>query len=65
MALIKNNIKEFRKASGLSQEALADLADTRRETINRIEKGTFDPTLYLALKISYVLNHTVEEIFML
>jgi putative transcriptional regulator len=63
MAVIKNRIREIRKELGLSQESLANMADTRRETINRIEKGNFDPTLYLAFKIAAALDRSIEEIF--
>jgi putative transcriptional regulator len=63
MAVIKNRIREIRKEFGLSQESLANMADTRRETINRIEKGNFDPTLYLAFKIAAALDRSIEEIF--
>lgn len=63
---IQNHLKLHRlKAGDLTQEELADKVGTTRQTILSIEKGRFSPSVGLALRISQVLNATVEELFVL
>ena len=45
------------------QGELAELVGVRRETIIRLEKGLYNPSLKLAMDIAKVFNTTVEEIF--
>lgn len=56
-------IKEYRTARGISQQELANLVEVRRETIIRLEKGEYNPSLQLAMDIAGVFGVTVEEIF--
>lgn len=56
-------IKEYRTASGLSQQELATLVDVRRETIIRLEKGEYNPSLQLAMDIASVFHVAVEKLF--
>ena len=60
---MKNNIKELRKTAKLSQEELARLCKVSRQTINAIENDKYDPTLQLAFDIAFVLDTTVDELF--
>ena len=60
-----NNLAEFRKRAGLTQEDLSIKAEVSRKSINAIEKGIYVPSTVLALKISKTLNCTVEELFQL
>ncbi len=63
---LKNNIKLGRvKADDITQQRLADLVGCSRQTINSIEKGKFNPSIELVLKISKALKLPVEEIFYL
>lgn len=63
---LKNNIKLARVKTGdITQQQLADLVSCSRQTINSIEKGKFNPSIELVLKISKALNTPVEEIFYL
>lgn len=63
---LKNNIKLGRvKAEDITQQQLADKVSCSRQTINSIEKGKFNPSIELVLKISKALNLRVEEIFYL
>jgi len=41
------------------------LVGVTRKTINTVEKGKYIPSTYLALKLSKVLDVSVEEIFQL
>ncbi len=61
--VLKNNLKNIRQQVGLSQEELAGLVSTTRQTIIAIEKAQFNPSTKLALLISLVLDKKVEEIF--
>ena len=60
-----NNVKHYREAKGLTQEALAKLADVSRQTIISIEKGYYIPTTVLALKLQSILKVKFEELFVL
>lgn len=63
---LKNDLKKFRVACGLSQTELAFKVGTSQNTISAIETGTYKSTsLLLALKIAHVLGYKVEDIFYL
>ena len=61
--VLKNNIKEERVKQGFSQEELARMVGTTRQTIISIEKGTFSPTAKLALLLCVALNKKFEDLF--
>ena len=62
---LNNHLKERRIAKGLSQEELAKLIGTTRQTIISIEKKQFTPTTKLALLLSVALDCKVEDLFYL
>lgn len=45
-------LKTFRQQKGLTQEQLAALVGVRRETIMRLEKAQYNPSLKLAVDLS-------------
>ena len=47
----------------LTQEQLAEKVGVRRETIMRLEKAQYNPSLKLAVDISRVVEASIEEIF--
>ena len=61
--MVKNRLKVFRVMKDLTQEELAELVGVSRQTIIAVEKGKYNPSVYLALKLARVLDTTVEEIF--
>ena len=61
---LKTNIHSLRREKNISQQELADSVDCRRETIGRVENGTYNPSLQLAMKIAKVFDKPVEDIFM-
>lgn len=63
MPLLKTKIREYRQDKGLKQEELAEMVGVRRETISRLEKGQYNPSLKLAMDIAKVFDKMVEEIF--
>ena len=60
-----NKLKETRVAKKLSQEELARLVGTTRQTIISIEKKQFNPTTKLAILLSIALDCKVEDLFYL
>ena len=56
-------LRELRKEKELTQEQLAEKVGVRRETIMRLEKAQYNPSLKLAIDISRVLNAPIEDIF--
>ena len=62
---MKNSIKVERARLDMTQQDLADALDVSRQTINAIEKGKFNPSTILALKISNLFEKNVNEIFSL
>lgn len=60
---LTTKIKEYRAKTQMSQQELADSVDVRRETIIRLEKGEYNPSLQLAMDITEVFQTTVEELF--
>jgi len=63
MTKLKTKIKEYRQIAGLKQEDLGQLVGVRRETIHRLEKGIYNPSLKLAMDIAKVFDVTVEDLF--
>ena len=61
--VFKNNIKTFRTQKNMSQEELARLTGTTRQTIIAIEKGHFNPTAKLAFLICLALDTDFEKLF--
>lgn len=64
MAEFKCRLKLFRQAKGLTQEQLAQMVGVRRETIMRLEKAQYNPSLRLAVDISRAVGAPIEEIFL-
>ena len=56
---------ELARTVAESQEDLAGLVGVRRETIVNLERGKYNPSLKLALKICAVLEARVEDLFWL
>lgn len=57
------NLRNFRVQKGLTQGELADIVGVRRETIMRLEKAQYNPSLKLAVDISRAVGAPIEEIF--
>ena len=56
-------MKEYRSKKNIKQGELAEMVGVRRETIIRLEKGQYNPSLKLALDVAKALDTTVEELF--
>lgn len=62
---LDNSVRQRRQASGLTQEALAARCLVSRQTIIALEKGNYEPSLGLALRLATALGATVEDLFRL
>lgn len=56
-------IKSARAALDMSQDDLAKACEVSRQTISAIEKGDYNPTINLCIKLCKVLNKTLDELF--
>ena len=56
-------LKSARAARDLSQEQLAALCGVSRQTISAIEKGDYNPTINLCIKICEALGRTLDDLF--
>lgn len=64
MSRLLTEIKKNRELLNLSQAELASIVGVRRETIIRLEKGQYNPSLKLAMDISKVFNVSIESLFL-
>lgn len=60
---VANRIRELRARHRLTQADLADKIDVSRQTIVAIERGEYNPSILLALKISQLFEEPVDTIF--
>ena len=61
---ILSHVRDIRRnQSGYTQQDLADAIDVTRQTIVAIEKGNYNPSIGIVLKLSRVLETSVEELF--
>ncbi|EAA0022411.1 transcriptional regulator [Listeria monocytogenes] len=61
--VVTNIVKIIREKKGITQNELAHSLDVSRQTIHAIEKGKYNPSLELSLKIAKFFDLSVEEIF--
>lgn len=61
--MLVTRIRELRAIHNMEQGELARLVDVRRETIGRLERGLYNPSLKLAMDIATVFHTTVEDVF--
>jgi len=63
---MENKVRYYRFMNReMTQAELADKAGVTRQTILAIEKGAFNPSVRLALKIAKIFSVSVEDIFTL
>lgn len=64
--IIDNEVRKHRFLRGeMTQEQLAARVGVSRQTIIAIEKGKYNPSVGLALRIAQVFGVTVEDVFRL
>ena len=63
MATIINKVREKRKEHHLTQEDLANKVGVTRKTILSLEKGSYIPSLLLAMDLASALNVKIDQLF--
>lgn len=61
--MFQNNLQSIRKQHKFTQEKLADEVGICRKTLSKIERGTQEPSLYIAYQLVHVLGEDLETIF--
>ena len=61
--MLVNKVKELRARFSLTQGELAERVGVTRQTIVALEKGSYTPSLLLALNIAEEFEMPIEEIF--
>lgn len=56
-------LKLARIEKNFTQQELADQVEVTRQTIGLIEKGNYNPTLNLCIKIARALDRTLDQLF--
>jgi len=62
---LQNKVKEYREKQGLTQEQLGRSVSVSRQTIIAIEKGHYEPSLPLGMKLAKYFKVPVEQLFVL
>ena len=57
---IARQIKEVRKAKGMTQEHLAELVGTKKSNISRLESGRYNPSLDFLVKVASGLGREIS-----
>ena len=63
--MLTNRVALLRKQAGCSQKVFGNLIGASRQTVSLIERGDYNPSVSLALRIAQVFGKPVEEIFCL
>lgn len=58
-----NKVKQAREELAISQTELGKRCGVSRQTVSSIERGEYQPSVVLALKMAEIFNKTVEELF--
>lgn len=58
-----NKVKEFREQRNLTQQELGARVYVSRQAIVAIEKGKFDPSIWLAYDLARFFEVSIEELF--
>ena len=64
MATIINKVREKRKEQHLTQEELANKVGVTRKTIVSLEKGSYIPSLLLAMDLASALDIKIDQLFL-
>lgn len=58
-----NRVKQLRALHNMTQQQLADRIHVTRQTIVALEKGSYIPSLLLAMNIAELFELPIEQIF--
>ena len=61
--MVGKRLATLRQEKGMTQKELAEQIGVSRQTINAIEKGEYNPTIKLCLKICWALDCRLDDLF--
>lgn len=61
---MKNRLEELRSRKGWTQQELADRVDVSRQTIISLERGRYNPSIILAIRLARQFGVAVEDLFL-
>lgn len=62
--MVRNHVRRYRRqVPDMTQQELADRVGVTRQTILAIERGRYNPSVALALRIAAVFSVPVEALF--
>lgn len=61
--VIHNQIPELRAQAGMTQQDLADAVEVTRATIIALEKGSYNPSLELAMRLAKHFKTRIDRVF--
>jgi DNA-binding XRE family transcriptional regulator len=64
-SMIHNRLNLYRTERGLSRKELAERVDVNPQTIGFLERGDYNPSVELALRLARVFEVPVEALFSL
>lgn len=56
-------MKEYREKCGFTQGQLAENVDVSRQTVNSLENGKYNPSIFLAHKLAKIFDVAIEDLF--
>lgn len=60
---IRSQLKRYRTGRTMTQDELAQALGVTRQTINAIEAGKYQPTLFLASRCAKLFGVAIEDVF--
>lgn len=60
---MENRLRELRELKDLTQEDIAEMVGVSRQTIISLEKGKYNPSIFLAYKLSRIFGLSIEDVF--
>ena len=57
---VARQLKEMRRAQGMTQESLAELVGTKKSNISRLESGRYNPSLDFLVKVAKGLGKQLQ-----
>lgn len=60
---MKNKIEQIRRERGIRQEDFAKIMGVSRQTISSLENGRYNPSIFLAHKVSAYFGMSIEDVF--
>lgn len=61
---MENKVRMNREKFGYSQGQLAEIVKVSRQTINSLETGKYNPSIFLAHKLAKTFHVSIEELFL-